>query len=134
MEELTLKAEQAKHETEALMEQKQLKNKKINKLREELAEVNREIGKVDDELNTTLAHKDFIMSLSTAFSAAAKKGKKKQVESDESESDFFITKPEQHKNEEMHGLEEYQEEKEELPIDKAMLMNLMDILSKTIQD
>jgi hypothetical protein len=28
-------------------------------LREELAEVNREIGKVDDELGVTHAHKDF---------------------------------------------------------------------------
>lgn len=110
-----------------------MKNKKINKLREELAEVNREIGKLDDELGTTHAHKDFIMSLSTALSAAAKKGKKKQVDSDQSDSDFFITKPGEDKNEELDDIEEYREEKEELPMDKAMLLNLMDILGKFSQ-
>lgn len=44
VEELTLKAEQAKLETEQLVEQKQRKNRKIGQLREELAEINREIG------------------------------------------------------------------------------------------
>lgn len=131
VEELTLKAEQAKRETELLVEKKQKKQKKINQLREELAEINREIGKVDDELGVTHAHKDFIMDLSSLLSTAVKKGKQRHKnDSDESDSDFFITKQGEGQEElpEGEGSISQLSDKEELPMDKAMLLDLMVLL------
>jgi len=60
--ELQQKAEQTKKETESLAEEKQKKVKHINNLREQLADINRDISKVDDELEVALDHKELTWS------------------------------------------------------------------------
>ena len=93
VEELTLKAEQARQETEGLIEIKQQKIKMINSLRDTKADIEREISKVNNELAAALNHKDLIMELAKELSSAMKtKGKKKKNKAiSDSDSEFFIT-------------------------------------------
>lgn len=96
------------------------------------------IGKVDDELGVAIDHKGFIMDLSKLLSSAAKKGKHgKKVEVQDSDTDFFITKPGEDKpDEEEERFDKHESEvsitqlddREELPMDKAMLHDLMVLL------
>ena len=104
------------------MEQKQKKNKKINLLREELSEVVREIGKIDDELSVTYDHKDFIFDLVEQLSSVPTKEKKDGSNVNEFESNFFLTDTKRIFNEDQS---EFQ-----LPIDKQTLLNLLVLLEE----
>lgn len=75
VEELTLKAEKAKKDTEKLGEIKQKKSKRIGSLKDQLAEVNREISKISDEVETATADREFILDLCKELSTAAMKSK-----------------------------------------------------------
>ena len=95
VEDLTLKAEQAKLETEALIEVKQQKTKMISNLRETKADVEREISKINVELASALIHKNFILELakeqSTTVTKSKENGKKNNKHISDSDLEFFIT-------------------------------------------
>jgi chromosome segregation ATPase len=133
VEELTLKAEQAKQETEALLEVKQTKIKMINSLRDKKADIEREISKVKNDLVAALDHKSFIMELAKELSTAMKtKGKKKKNPLvSESDSEFFITTAQEQAEENEDAKEEpvsdtpQEGQKETLPMTKETLLELI---------
>ena len=142
VEELTLKAEQAKQETEALLEVKQAKIKMINSLRDKKADIEREISKVKNDLVAALDHKSFIMELAKELSTAMKaKGKKKKnAVVSESDSDFFITTAQEQEEENEEEKEPpapetpQDSQKEGLPMTKETLLELIVMLSPLFSD
>jgi hypothetical protein len=98
-------------------------------LREELGEVEREIGKIDDDLSVAYDHRDFIMYLApqmTAVSGDKGMGNANLDPQNDPESEFFVTEVQKKEHPSNPGLED----DTGLPMNKQTLLNLLVILEE----
>lgn len=129
VEDLTLRAEQAKHETETLVDEKQQKSKVINALRDQLSDVVREIGKIDDELSVAYDHRDFIMYLAHQLPAVEDDVKtEQQPQEKEEENEIFMTEYKKNMMSDGPPLDD----EPTLPMNKQTLLNMIVMLEEKV--